>query len=151
MKKKNIKKTLLIALGIIGLLIISASLIIWFAFGPINSTGEFQISKTIKVEFEETYNGDFAGEFYDVKFKHTDSIIGSHTFHNMDWAENFHVDSLSGRTFLFFADSSLNKKELIGYFSISFEPRFQSIIDTVYMEPGGLDYLDKMKEIINKH
>ncbi|WP_339756206.1 hypothetical protein [Algoriphagus aquimarinus] len=151
MKKKTIKRILLIVLGIFGLIIVSIPLTIWLAFGPIHSSGEIQISEKIKLEYKETYNGDFAGEFYDVSFKGNDSIIGFHTFHNMDWAEHCLVDSLRGRTFLFMADSTLDKKRLNGYYLISFEPGFQNIIDTVFNETEKFNYQDKMKEIIKKH
>jgi hypothetical protein len=151
MKKKTIKRILLILLGTLGLIVVSILLTVWLAFGPINSSGEIQISENLEIEYEETYNGDFAGEFYDVKFKRTDSIIGYHTFHNKDWDEHFFVDSLSGRTFLFMADSSLDKKRLNGYYLISFESSFQNIIDTVFNETEMFNYHDKMKEIIKKH
>lgn len=147
MKKKTIKRTLLIVLGIFGLIIVSIPLTVWLAFGPIHSSGEIQISEKFKIEYEETYNGDFAGEFYDVRFKETDSIIGFHTFRNMDWAEHIFVDSLSDRTFLFIADSSLDKNKLNGYYLISFEADFQNIIDTVFDENERIDYQEKMKEI----
>ena len=109
------------------------------------------ISENNAIEYEETYNGDFAGEFYDVTFIMSDSTIGHHTFHNMDWDKHFLVDSLLNRTFLFIADSSLDKKILNGYYLISFEEGLLNIIDTVYDETKEFNYQDKMKEVIRKH
>jgi hypothetical protein len=151
MKKKTTKRILIIVIGILGLIIVLIPLTVWLAFGPIHSSGEILVSEKLKIEYEETYNGDFAGEFYDVRFKGTDSIIGYHTFHNMDWAEHFFIDTLSDRTFLFIADSSLDKKSMNGYYLISFEPGFQNIIDTVFNETKRLNYQEEMKEIIKKH
>ena len=151
MKKKTIKRILLIVFGIFGLIIVSIPLTIWLAFGPIHSSGEIQVTEKIKLEYSETYNGDFAGEFYEVSFKENDSIIGYYTFHNMDWADHYLVDSLSDRTFLFMADSTLDKKRLNGYYLISFEPGFQNIIDTVFNETEKFNPQDIMKEIIKKH
>ncbi|MBN7814424.1 hypothetical protein [Algoriphagus pacificus] len=151
MINKRLKKLLLIVLGIFGFIIVLIPITLRLAFGPINSSGEIQITEKIKLEYDETYNSDFAGEFYEVKFKKNDSILGYHTFHNKDWAKHFFVDSLSGRSFLFIADSTLDNKRLNGYYLISFKPDFQNVIDTIFNETEEFYFQDKMEEMIKKH
>ncbi|WP_192821057.1 hypothetical protein [Rufibacter sp. LB8] len=151
MKTKTIIKAFSILLGIVVLLLISISLLLWLAFGPINSSGKILISQRNAIEYKEIYNGDFAGEFYDVTFLKNDIKIGSYTFQNMDWEKHIFIDSLSNRTFVFLADSSLDKQRLNGYYLISFESNFKNVIDSVYNENKNFNYQDKMQEIKNKH
>ena len=85
MTKKTIKKILITICSIVLLILISIPVMMWLAFGPIDSSGTIQITEKTSIDYDETYNGDFAGEFYDITFKANDSIIGRHIFHYMDF------------------------------------------------------------------
>ena len=62
------------------------------AFGPIHDSVTIDLGKEGKLVCDETYNGDFAGVFYDVKMilKTLDGKsldFGNVTFHDEDWSK----------------------------------------------------------------
>ena len=84
------KKGLLIGLAIVLGLASIPFILIKLAFGPLRDSVTIDLGKEGELLCDETYNGDFAGEFYDVKMilktlngrKHD---MGAVTFHDQDW------------------------------------------------------------------
>lgn len=68
------------------------------AFGPIQRTIEINLSNNQKLNCKETYNGDFAGEFYDVDFSLIDNDevfeMGRATFSKGDWDKQIKLYSM---------------------------------------------------------
>jgi len=92
--KSKFAKIILIVFIIITCLIIAFFLIIREAFGPKHRTVKIQIDNNTILICEETYNGDFAGEFYDIDLflksdNHETINIGSTTFYDANWEDNF--------------------------------------------------------------
>ena len=148
---RTTKRIILVLLGFFVLASVSIPVLVWLAFGPIHSSGVILISQNRSIEYKETYHGDFAEEFYDVEFIMNDSTIGFYTFHNMDWNKHVFIDSLSNKIFLFIADSSLEKRGINGYYLISFDSKFENVIDTVFNKTEEFNYQDEMKGIVKKH
>ena len=149
MKRKTILKMLL-GIFVFGLLvIILIPVFTWFAFGPIHSKGKLLLNENLIIAYDQTYTGDFAGEFYKVTFKGNDSTIGSYTFHNMNWDKHFVLDSLDDRIFFFFPDSNLSGQDMLGMYSLSFKKNFESSFDTIFPKYSKLQ-LEKAKSEIEK-
>ncbi|WNB17763.1 hypothetical protein [Marivirga arenosa] len=60
------------------------------AFGPIERSGELELSDELTLQYQEMYNADFADVFYDVTFELPNSKgelfeIGRATFNNENW------------------------------------------------------------------
>ena len=84
------KKGLLIGLVVALALASIPFILIKLAFGPLHDSVAIDLGTEGELLCDETYNGDLAGEFYDVKMilktlngrKHD---IGAVTFHDQDW------------------------------------------------------------------
>lgn len=118
---------ILLGLSIIPLLWI---LFVWLAFGPISSSGKINFEDDNEIHYEERYIGDFANTFYEIQFFANDKQIGSHTFHNQNWSEHYITMQGKNKTYMIFADSSLNGKRLNEYYILSFEKDFINASDT---------------------
>jgi hypothetical protein len=86
----KLKKGILIGLGIVLSLVLISLIFIRLAFGPLHDSVIIDLGTEGQLICDETYNGDFADEFYEVKMilrtlngKKYD--LGSLTFHNQDW------------------------------------------------------------------
>jgi hypothetical protein len=85
-----VKKGLLLGVGVVLGLALIPFFFLKLSFGPIHDTVRIDLGTEGNLVCDETYSGDFANEFYDVKMiletsngmKHD---IGSVTFHNQDW------------------------------------------------------------------
>ena len=91
-----VRKVTLIGLGILGAVAVSAFVILKISFGPLHSLVSIDLGPEGKIICRETYNADFAEEFYDVTMTlETDSgekwNLGMTTFHNPDWREQIKV------------------------------------------------------------
>jgi len=91
-----VRKGLLIGLGIVLGLVLIPFIFIRLAFGPFHDSVTIDLGTEGKLICNETYNGDFADEFYEVKMilktlngKKYD--LGSVTFHNQDWSKQIAI------------------------------------------------------------
>jgi hypothetical protein len=91
-----VKKGLLIGLGIVLVVVITAFTFLRLAFGPLHDSITIDLGEEGKLICDETYNGDFADVFYDVKMileatngKKWD--LGAVTFHDQDWSKQINA------------------------------------------------------------
>jgi hypothetical protein len=87
-----VKKGLLIGLGIVLVVVITPFIFLRLAFGPLHNSITIDLGSEGKLICDETYNGDLADEFYDVRMileipngKKWD--LGSVTFHDQNWSK----------------------------------------------------------------
>lgn len=90
------KKPLLIGLGIVLVLLSLPIILIKFAFGPLHDLVTIDLGKEGTLLCDETYNGDLAGVFYDVKIILKTSNgktfnMGTVTFNDEKWDERISV------------------------------------------------------------
>jgi hypothetical protein len=85
-----VKKRLLVGLGIVLVVLITPLIFLRLAFGALHDSMTIDLGAEGELICDETYNGDFGDEFYDVKMiletangKKWD--LGSVTFHDQDW------------------------------------------------------------------
>lgn len=90
------KKGLLIGLVIVCILVLVPFIFLKLAFGPLHDSISINLGTEGQLICNETYNGDFADEFYDVKMvletlngKNYDA--GSVTFHDQNWSQQVKV------------------------------------------------------------
>jgi hypothetical protein len=91
-----VKKLLLIGLGIVLVLLSLPIILIKFAFGPLHDLVTIDLGEEGTLYCEETYNGDLAGVFYDVKIilktsKGKTFNMGTVTFNDEKWDERISV------------------------------------------------------------
>jgi hypothetical protein len=91
-----VRKALLIGLGIVLLLIATPFIFLRLAFGPLHDSITIDLETEGKLICDETYNGDFADEFYDVNMVLETASgkkyhVGSVTFHDQDWSKKINV------------------------------------------------------------
>ena len=134
---KKIKNILIALIIVIGIIFFGIPLLLKFAFGPINSTGEIQITNDLQLEYDETYMSDFAGEVCDVTFKNDNRVIGKYIFHNMNWREDVVIRTHLGKTYLIMPDSNMNKDVSLGYYVVSFNNEFENVTDSVYSDQSN--------------
>lgn len=117
-KKRNRKSGCLRALGIgtviLILLVIGFFWMLKQAFGPIERTGELELSDELTLQYQETYNADFADVFYDVTFELPNSKgelfeIGHGTFNNEGWESKIQVKTVNGYLILIAEEGSFAK------------------------------------------
>jgi hypothetical protein len=87
-----VKKGLLIALGIVLVAVIVPFISLRLAFGPLHDSITIDMGTEGELICDETYNGDFADEFYDVEMiletaNGNKWDLGSVTFHDEDWSK----------------------------------------------------------------
>lgn len=85
------RKRLMIGVGIVLLLIAAPFVILKLAFGPLHDSITIDLGTEGELICDETYNGDFAGEFYDVamSLETTNGAkwdFGSAIFQDQDWS-----------------------------------------------------------------
>lgn len=90
--RRLVRKGLLIGLAIALGLVLIPFIFLRLAFGPLHDSVTIDLGTEGKLICSETYNADFADEFYDVKMilktlngKNYD--LGSITFHSQDWSK----------------------------------------------------------------
>jgi hypothetical protein len=88
-----VKKGLLIGLGIVLVVVITPFIFLRLAFGPLHDTVTIDLGTEGKLICDETYNGDFSDEFYDVKMSlemqnGRKLDLGSVTFHDQNWSKD---------------------------------------------------------------
>lgn len=89
---QRVKKGLLIGLAVLLGLVSIPFIFMRLAFGPLHDSVRIDLGKEGELICDETYNGDFAGEFYDVKITLKTSTekeydLGSVTFRNQHWSK----------------------------------------------------------------
>jgi hypothetical protein len=87
----SVKKRLFIVLGIALGLVSIPFIFLKLAFGPIHDSVTINLGTEGKLICDEVYNGDFAGEFYQVKMvlktsKGRKYNVGVVTFHDQEWS-----------------------------------------------------------------
>jgi hypothetical protein len=94
-----VKKAMLMGLGVILGLTVLFFILIKLAFGPLHKSVIINLGGEGKILCQETYNGDLAGEFYDVEMSlqtvdQEKYKIGSVTFYNDKWSEQIEVNRI---------------------------------------------------------